>query len=56
MAQAEAAKDAPQKWLLQEQFYGDLGQNQRFAKSFDRWLRLIWDQGTETAIRTYLES
>ncbi len=56
VAQAKAAKDAPQKWLAQVQFYGDLGQNQRFSKSFDRWLRLIWDQGTETAIRTYLES
>lgn len=53
---AKAAKDNPQAWLAQAQFYGDLRQNPRFAKSFDHWLRLIWDQGTEVALQTYLES
>lgn len=53
---ANAAKDDPQSWLLQDQFYGDLGQNERFVKCFTRWLRLIWNKGTETAIQTYLDS
>ncbi len=56
VAQATVAKDDPSKWLAQDQFYGELGHNQRFSTSFDRWLRLIWDQGTETAIQTYLGS
>ena len=56
LAHANAAKDAPFEWLAQDQIYGELGQDPRFAKSFDRWLRLIWDRGTETAIHTYLES
>jgi mannitol 2-dehydrogenase len=52
----EAAKDDPRAWIRQSQFYGDLGQNPRFARSFANWLRLIWDQGTEAALQTYLES
>lgn len=55
-AAATAAKDAPQAWLAQTQFYGDLGQDPRFAESFARWLGLIWGQGTEAALQTYLES
>lgn len=55
-AQASAAKDDPQAWLGQARFYGDIAQNARFGESFDRWLRMIWAQGTEAAIRTYLES
>ncbi len=53
---AEEARDDPGLWLAQEQFYGDLGQNARFATRFDHWLRLVWDQGTETALHAYLES
>ena len=54
-AAATAAKDDPQTWLAQDKFYGELGQNQRFAKSFDRWLRLVWTKGTEVSLRTYLD-
>jgi len=54
-AAALAAKSDPQVWLDQEQLYGDLGQQARFAKSFARWLRLVWDQGTEAAIQAYLD-
>jgi mannitol 2-dehydrogenase len=55
VAQAKVAMEAPQTWIDQTAFYGDLGANPRFAQSFDRWLRLIRDQGTEAAIRAYLE-
>lgn len=53
---ANAAKDNPTAWITQRQFYGDLGENPRFAKSFARWLKLIFGQGTEAALQTYLES
>lgn len=53
---AIAARDDPQAWLAQTQFYGDLGENQRFAESFEKWLSLIWAKGTDAALQTYLES
>lgn len=55
MANAKAAKDTPSVWLEQQQFYGDLGQEQLFGENFARWLNLIWAKGTTAAIRTYLE-
>ena len=51
---AKAAKRDPSAWLAQAQLYGDLAQNARFAESFTRWLRMIWSDGTEAAIRAYL--
>jgi mannitol 2-dehydrogenase len=56
IAAAKVAKDDPSAWIRQMQIYGDLGQDPRFAKSFALWLKLIWDQGTEAALQTYLES
>ncbi len=53
-AQAQAAKDQPQVWLAQRQTYGALADEQGFAAAFDRWLRLIWDKGSEAAIQAYL--
>jgi mannitol 2-dehydrogenase len=55
-AAAQTAKDTPQAWIDQKQFYGTLGQNARFAESFKRWLDLIWRDGTEAALRDYLKS
>ncbi len=55
-AAADAAKTDPQAWLSQTQFYGELGQDPRFAKSFGHWVALIRDHGTEAALQTYLES
>ncbi len=54
-----AAKDArkdPQVWLNQRDLYGDLAEDVRFSESFAHWLQLIWRDGTETALRTYLSS
>lgn len=51
---ARAAKSDPQIWLKQRQLYGDLADNARFAKAFAGWLRLIWFDGTEAALRHYL--
>lgn len=51
---AKAAKFDPSVWINQADLYGDLGKNERFAKSFTAWLELIWRDGTQTAIQTYL--
>ena len=51
---ANSAKANPMAWLAQDQFYGDLGQDQRFSDRFAHWLNLIWGQGTKAAIQSYL--
>jgi mannitol 2-dehydrogenase len=40
--------------LAQTKYYGDLAQNSRFEKAFSFWLKMIWEEGTETAISSYL--
>ena len=52
-AMAETAKDTPQAWLSMRQYYGDLGDHPKFAEVFCRWLQMIWDLGTESAITAY---
>lgn len=52
---ALAAKINPKAWRDQHHVYGDLGQQPRFAESFDRWLTLIWQEGTATALNLYLK-
>ena len=54
-AAAKTAKDNPQAWLEQRQFYGDLGQDGRFTETFARWLTKVWKDGTEAALRSYLK-
>jgi mannitol 2-dehydrogenase len=56
MAAAKAAKADPQAWIDQHKFYGDLGRNPRFSQSFARWLLLIWSDGTQAALREYLNA
>ncbi|SMC47253.1 mannitol dehydrogenase family protein [Primorskyibacter flagellatus] len=53
-AAALDARDNPQAWLEQRDLYGDLGENARFTDRFARWLRLLHDEGTEAALRAYL--
>jgi mannitol 2-dehydrogenase len=52
---ATRAKDTPQAWLDQVQFYGTLGESKRFADRFAYWLELVWREGTEAALRCYLD-
>ena len=52
---AIAAKSNPQAWLEQRELYGDLAENKRLQSSFQRWHSLIWSDGAESALRTYLE-
>ncbi|MBU2993866.1 mannitol dehydrogenase family protein [Octadecabacter sp. 1_MG-2023] len=52
---ATLAKTDPAKWIEQEQYYGTLAQNPVFAESFSRWLSVVWRDGTQAAIETYLK-
>ena len=51
---SQRAKSDPQVWLGMQAVYGDLGSNPVFATAFAAMLRLIWDQGTEAALKAYL--
>jgi mannitol 2-dehydrogenase len=51
---AAQARYKPQVWLEQRQLYGDLADAPPFASAFAKWLEMIWMQGAEFAIRTYL--
>ena len=53
---AKAAKEDPQAWLEQREFYGDLADNPCFAEAFARWLTLTWSEGIETSLGQYLGS
>ncbi len=48
------AKDDPAAWLGMTQFYGDLGQQPRFAEAFATALRRVWSDGIEAAIDAYV--
>ncbi|MEV8465168.1 mannitol dehydrogenase family protein [Fluviibacterium sp. DFM31] len=50
---ARAAREHPQAWLTQHHLYGDLAAQLPFAQAFDRWLRLIWSDGCEAALKAY---
>jgi mannitol 2-dehydrogenase len=53
-AVASAARVRPKVWLEQRKLYGDLVDAPRFADAFRRWLSLIWSEGSEKAVATYL--
>ena len=46
-------KDNPMAWLEQRTFYGDLADHSAFAEPFCAWMRKIWTEGTEAALRDY---
>ncbi|MEP2782477.1 MAG: mannitol dehydrogenase family protein [Pseudoruegeria sp.] len=50
---AKEAKENPSVWLAQSQFYGDLENQSAFADAFSCWLTLIWDEGSQAAMRKY---
>ncbi len=52
---ARAAKARSRAWLEQKQIYGNLAEDGRFADTFDRWMRMIWADGCETALQSYIE-
>ncbi|WP_300035276.1 mannitol dehydrogenase family protein [uncultured Roseobacter sp.] len=48
------AKDNPQRWLEQRQYYGALADNDAFRAAFAGWLELIWSKGTTAALEQYI--
>ena len=55
-ALAAEAKDQPELWLGQRAVYGEIAGNAEFAGLFADWLRLIWAEGAEAAIKIYLDA
>jgi mannitol 2-dehydrogenase len=53
---AQAAKDRPLAWIEQTEVYGGLHQAGPFARAFERWLSLIWRDGTSAALADYASS
>lgn len=52
---AQAARQRPKAWLEQEGVYGDLAAATPFAEAFERWLSLIWQSGTASALATFVD-
>lgn len=50
-----AARTDPQAWLEQRHLYGDLADNTAFRQRFHHWLKLIWADGMQNALRVYLQ-
>ncbi|MEP2716707.1 mannitol dehydrogenase family protein [Pseudophaeobacter sp.] len=50
------SRQTPMAWLAQASIYGDLATNSRFQNAFTHWLELIWSQGVEIAIKSYLRN
>lgn len=55
-AAATAARDRPRAWLDMRQTYGALVESPRFSEAFERWLALIWREGTAAAMAAYLDA
>ncbi|KEJ88702.1 mannitol dehydrogenase [Sulfitobacter donghicola DSW-25 = KCTC 12864 = JCM 14565] len=52
---AKAARSDPQVWLDQRDLYGDLADDAAFQSRFTHWLALIWADGLEAALRSYIQ-
>jgi mannitol 2-dehydrogenase len=50
---AKQTKTNPKAWLEMSQTYGDLPQHASFSGAFEKWLTLIWEEGTEAALKKY---
>ncbi len=53
-AVAREAKKRPHAWLEQSGIYGDLANDGRFSAAFEKWLGLIWSNGSDAALRRYV--
>lgn len=54
--QARLAKDNPTVWLTMDSVYGDIGQWDSLQNEFTKWLTLLWQQGVEKTLQTYIKS
>ena len=55
-AAAVEAKDTPQIWLSQRTLYGDLADSALFSTAFAKWLKMIWEDGTEAVLTHYVNT
>ncbi len=53
---AKAARSNPVLWLEQHALYGNLAGNTDFREAFTHWLSMIWLEGAEAALRSYIEA
>lgn len=53
-AAALQAKTRPLHWIEQTHLYGKLAEEPAFAQAFERWLTVIWQDGTEAALVQYV--
>jgi len=50
---AKRAQVKPSTWIEQKHIYGDLYNEASFVEPFERWLTMIWNTGTESAVARY---
>ena len=50
---AKRARSEPKAWLAMRRTYGELGAHAGFADAFERWLSMLWRDGSEAAIDRY---
>ena len=55
-AAALAAKTTPQTWLDQRQYFGELGDAPAFSDQFSTWLKMLWQDGLNDTIDSYLQA
>ena len=54
-ATAKAARGDPSAWTRMSSIYGDLSGNDAFAAEFAEALNFVWSEGSQAAIRAYLD-
>jgi len=50
---AQAARHRPRAWLEQAAVYGSVHEDEAFAEAFERWLSMIWRDGTAAALAAH---
>ena len=55
-ASAEQSRSDPECWLGMKEVYGDVADSDRFRAAFSSALSSVWSNGTEAALRAYLEN
>ena len=53
---AKAARENPEIWINQAQYYGDLASNKEFSEMFSAWFNYIWEKGIEAGMSLYLNN
>lgn len=52
---AKRARNNPAVWLDMKNIYGELANAEPFASAFYNWIKLIWRDGVEETLQTYLK-